>query len=565
MKHQSLSGDGPSPAGAMSLVSLLQYLRAEHGEHPALLRPGAESEEVLSYEQLALEAERVARGLWALGVRRGDRIVAFLPTSPEWVVLIFAAAGLGATIVGANTRYRSGELAALIVQAEACVVVVPERFLSIDVATTVCSAVSAAREAPAVVVVPNARPGWASLTTSDWDALEGDPVPRGEWGGSACDGIVAFTTSGTTGHPKLALHDQDGVVRHALASAHAFCVDADSVGLVVLPMCGTFGFSTTMSLLAGGATCVLPPRFDPPLALALVDRYGVTHLNGSDDMLAAVFDAATGSELASWVVGGYADFANHGAEVARRAELAHGIRLSGLYGSSECFALLATWAHAAPLAERARNGGRLVSAEMEVRVADPEGGQVLSDGRSGELQFRGPSVTLGYLGDRQATRRSFSVDGWFRSGDLGRLVDDGSFEYLARMGDALRLRGFLVDPADIEAALTSHPSVASAQVVGALAPSGRVVAAAFVKLQAGALSEADLREHCRARLADFKVPELVVIVDGFPTVVGTNGIKIRKEELKRQAELILANQPCTGGAAGVSATDPSRPSQREER
>jgi fatty-acyl-CoA synthase len=181
-----------------------------------------------------------------------------------------------------------------------------------------------------------------------------------------------------------------------------------------------------------------------------------------------------------------------------------------------------------------------VDGALEVRVVDPESGVPLDVGADGELCFRGPQVLRCYLGDPAATAKALAADGWFRSGDLGRRTPEGGFEYLARLGDSLRLRGFLVDPAEIERRLELHPAVELAQVVGAERAGRGQVAVAFVKLRGGAhADEAELRAHCAAGIADLKVPERVIVVDEFPSVDGPNGRKIRKADLRARAAGLL--------------------------
>jgi fatty-acyl-CoA synthase len=141
----------------------------------------------------------------------------------------------------------------------------------------------------------------------------------------------------------------------------------------------------------------------------------------------------------------------------------------------------------------------------------------------------------GYLHNPEATARAFTEDGWFRSGDAGRMEDDG-FVYLARIGDALRLRGYLVDPAEIEEHLGGHPGVDLAQVIGVAIAGEGDVPVAFVRLREGAsLREEDLLEHCRRSLAGYKVPRRVLLVDEFPVTAGPNGVKIQKAKLRETA------------------------------
>jgi fatty-acyl-CoA synthase len=180
-----------------------------------------------------------------------------------------------------------------------------------------------------------------------------------------------------------------------------------------------------------------------------------------------------------------------------------------------------------------------VSPDIEVRVVDPADGEPLADGLEGELQFRGPNVVDAYLGNPGAAADAFTGDGWFASGDLGLLVADGGFVHTCRMGDALRLRGFLVDPSEIELRLGEHPAVRTAKVVGVPGPDGGTRAVGFVVLEPGPAAgptPAQLRDWCAGALARFKVPDEVRVIGEMPTTSGTNGTKIRAATLREWAQ-----------------------------
>jgi fatty-acyl-CoA synthase len=215
-----------------------------------------------------------------------------------------------------------------------------------------------------------------------------------------------------------------------------------------------------------------------------------------------------------------------------------GVRVAGVYGSSEVFALTATWPADEPAPACWAGGGRVVHPDIAVRVADPDTDAVLEPGREGEIQFRGTNVVDAYLGAAVPDPRT--ADGWFRSGDLGVLVDEGAFVYVCRRGDALRLRGFLVDPAEIELRLGEHPDVATAKVVGVAGEDGDTRAVGFVVPVPGrSPAGEDLVAWCREALAAFKVPAAVQVVDAMPTTSGTNGTKIKAAELRRWAQRAL--------------------------
>ena len=209
----------------------------------------------------------------------------------------------------------------------------------------------------------------------------------------------------------------------------------------------------------------------------------------------------------------------------------------GLYGASEILAYFASQNPDDTVRCRARMGGFPVSATAEVRVRDPEDGRLLGVDEIGELEFKGPSLMHQYFNDKDATIAAFTEDGFFQSGDLGSLRPDGSFEFLSRMGDVLRLGGFLVNPQEIETYIQTYSGVDGCQVVGIEGPRGtRPVGFVTMQMQNDARAvESDLIDHCKAGLAKYKVPFRIFLVQEFPTTTGPNGTKIQRARLREMA------------------------------
>ena len=234
---------------------------------------------------------------------------------------------------------------------------------------------------------------------------------------------------------------------------------------------------------------------------------------------------------------------------------ARGLNLVGLYGMSEVQALLSHQPETAAAAQRAKPGGRLVDPGTEVRVRDPDSGAILTLGQSGELEIRGPSLMARYDGNPEATAAAFTADGFFRTGDLGYLEPGGGFVFQTRMGDVLRLGGFLVSPAEIEAHLQTHGSVDTAQVVGVATPAGTRAIGSVTLKPGAAFDEAALRDWCRRSLAGFKVPGRVIRLDEFPATQSANGVKIQRAKLRDMAAAALAAaEACMPVAAGRQTT-----------
>lgn len=544
-----------------TFTASLERLAASHGDRIALVDGGRRGVPTTTFSELRAEVQATAAVLADAGLERGDVLLNWLPNIREWVVLTFAAASLGVLVVPLNTRFRRRELAAALSSTEPAAVAVPTGFLGIPFMETLRSVLGAD-------TVEHARERWPSLCAvfsvdcSDdddadlpamTDAIDLQEAVRtvsgtaSRWGRSE-DPAVSFSTSGTTGKPKLAVHSQGAITTHSQNVAEAFDLSPGACLLGALPLYGVFGFSGAMAALLSGATTVLQPVFSGQEAARLIQAHGVTHCYGPDTMLGAIIeDASTAQQLATWRTGGFADFSGEGAAVARRAQEVLGVPLRGVYGSSECLALMSLWPADAPEELRLQGGGRPVSDAIEVRATDVDSGEVLAPGTEGELQVRGYNVAVGYHQDPSSTAASRTPDGWFRTGDLGFVREDGSFVYLSRLGDALRLGGYLVDPAEIEHHLTNHPMVRRAAVVGVRQQGLGDVAVAFVELEPrGDVEPETLRAHCRSHIAGFKVPARIVVLDSLPTIEGPNGVKVQRTPLRETAERIVRDPDGTG-------------------
>jgi fatty-acyl-CoA synthase len=533
----------PMPGRQRQSESLGRFLtrRAETmADAPAVIWNG----ERMSYAALDAESRRLARGLADLGIARGDRVALWLPNTPAWLALHFACARLGAIAVAVNTRFRSAEIADIVGRSGARVLVLWPGFLQIDFMAILAAVDRASLERLERIVVYGDAVGaapFADKPVVSYAALRERPAYADDHGDGPL-GCNIFTTSGTTKAPKFVLHDHFSIVRHAENVARRFgYATADSVLLQALPLCGVFGFAQAMACLAVGRPMVMQATFEAEAAARLIAEHRVTSFNGSDEMFArllATSDAAR--PFPSLRFCGYAAFNPTLDAIVAEAE-GRGLRLAALYGASEVQALFALQDPAAPAAMRARPGGLPIAADYGVRVRDPETGSELPDGQSGELEFSGPSTMAGYFGDAAATAETISDDGWVRSGDLGHRLADGSFIFATRMGDVLRLAGYLVAPSEIEAHIQRHATVDGCQVVGVSAGAG-LKAVAFVTLRDGAVfDEGSLRQFCSDGLARLKVPVRIFVLDAFPTTMSANGTKVQRARLREMAQARIAS------------------------
>jgi fatty-acyl-CoA synthase len=526
-----------------NLFEMLAGLADRHPDAPALIEGGLTT----SFAELADRSDRLAAGLAGLGVGRGDLVAVWLPNTTAWVEVEFAVARLGAIALSVNSKLRSHDVSQLLDQAQPRVLVVWPGFRGIDFLGMLADV---APNAPAslqhVVLL-------GEVTDRDVPELLRDRVQRYEelLTGERFSGDVvgpdlpvnAFTSSGTTSAPKLVPQTHAALVGHSHAVADTFGYREDDVVVLgMLPFCGVFGCNTLLAGLAAGRPVVVQAAFDGEEAVSLIEQHQVTHTNGADDMLRRILEAADPpSRIASLREAGFASFGGDPHALVAAAD-ALGKRFFQTYGSSEVQALMCYPAQGADVERRSRGGGVPVSDAIRVRVRDLETGEVVRDGGEGEIEVSGPNVTPGYLNQTEATARSRTDDGWFRTGDLGRMVGDRDVVYVARLGDALRLGGFLVGPREIEAYLEQLHGVAAAQVVGVQGEGGDSAVGFVVPTGSAQLDEDQLLASCRRDLARFKVPRRILVVDAFPTTRSANGDKIQRVRLREMAAGALDEQ-----------------------
>ncbi|MFB9262688.1 AMP-binding protein [Bradyrhizobium erythrophlei] len=485
---------------------------------------------VATRRDLAEASNRAAAFLNSLGLTRGDVIALWLPDGPTWLQFLFAAAHQGILVVPISTRYRRAEALHVIALSRAKAVVAATSFLDVAFAQIVREIQG---EVPTLAHV---------IEIADPTRFHAGVDGHVEAAGRPQDLLCTFSTSGTTGAPKLAVHDQHSCRTHAHTVASAFDIHPGDKTLCALPLYGVLGFVQAIATLAGGGACVLLPVFKAAEAASAIERHAATHVFGSDGLLDAVFNVPA-AKLSTLRAGGFADFAGLTDRVMRTAEDKWGLRLVSVYGSSEGFALMAARSPSEPIEARALPGGRLLSGEMAFRIVELDSATPVAPGATGELQIRGYNVMPGYLNNEAATARSFTSDGWYRTGDFA-YADDDAFVFLSRIGDGLRLRGYLVDPSEIETFLCRHPDVSAAQVVGVRLEGEGDVAVAFVRADRQ-LGETELLAHCREGIANYKIPRRIVQVDAFPVIDGPNGTKIRKAALREHASQLLSSAPIT--------------------
>lgn len=532
------------PPRSRTLGDLLDEMAAAYPNADAVVFRG----DRLSYGALRARADELARALLAAGVRRGDRVALILPNRPEWVITMFAASKIGAITVGVSTFSSAREIAWTVEHCRPAAIVTLESFRGrhyLDALYATCPEL--ARSAPgqlrserlpelrAVVCVDGRRHDGVHRFV-DFVGLA--PEVR-EADRSAAQAAVApddlayiLYTSGSTATPKGVTLAHGGVIANGFAiGERQHLTAADRVWLAV-PLFWSFGSANALpALMTHGGALVLQESFEPGEALALLDAQRCTVYYGMANMARAMLEHPDHPRrnLTSMRTGLTIGLP----EDVRMTMDAVGAReLCNVYGSTETYGNCAVTDAGDPLTLRLETQG-LPLPGMDIRVVDPDTGRVLDRGEIGELRVKG-HVTLGYYDDPEQTRAAFDAGGYFKTGDLGLIREDGRVQFRGRFKEMIKTAGMNVAPLEVEAILATHEAVKQAYVVGVPDRTRGELVVAAVELREGAAATPEaLAAFCRDRLASYKVPARFVFrtADEFPrTPTG----KVQKPHLLTQ-------------------------------
>ena len=538
------SGTSTVPLLGDTIGANLDRTAARVGDHEALVECATGRR--FSYPELVAEVDATALGLDALGVGKGDRVGIWAPNCAEWVFVQYGTAKLGAVLVNINPAYRTHELAYVLQQAGISVLVSAPEFKTSDYRAMVAQVREDCPDLREVLFIGD--PEWEQLLGTGRAA---DPGLLARRAGqlSADDPINIQYTSGTTGFPKGATLTHHNLLNNGFFVGEG-CgyTEADRVCIPV-PYYHCFGMGMgNLAATSHGATMVIPaPGFDPALTLKAVRDERCTSLYGVPTMFIAElglpdFADYDLSSLRTGIMAG----SPCPVEVMKRVVSEMGMtEVTICYGMTETSPVSTQTGADDDLDRRTSTVGR-VHPHLEVKVVDPETGLTVPRGTPGEFCTRGYSVMLGYWGDAEATAKAIDPARWMHTGDLAVMDDAGYLNIVGRIKDMVIRGGENVYPREIEEFLHGHPDVVDAQVIGVPDERYGEELMAWVRLREGAqtLTTEALREFCAGRLAHYKVPRYVKVVDEFPmTVTG----KVRKVEMRE----VSVEELGLGSAAAV--------------
>ena len=507
-----------------------------------------------TFAELGRDVDAVARGLIALGVAPGDKVSLWMMNRPEWICAALAVMRIGAVLVPINTRFRTEDAAYVLGQSDSSTLVIAARSGPIDylgMVRTLLPTLGSGGDAvsdpklPAlqrvIVLGDGTAPGtiaWSSLLAAGMRVPHDALRARIEAVDPDANSFIIYT-SGTTGFPKGVMHSHI-MIRNVVDRAFRMGITPADTILMYLPLYHLFGFSEGMLMsLATGAKQILTETFDASESLRLLETEQATVLHGFDthfkDLLQAYRQRPR--DTASVRTGILATGMSSSMPIAREARKVFGRLLSG-YGMSEVGAGVALSALDSS-EEQCVEASGYPAPGYEIRITDPATGCDQPVGAPGEILVRGYTVMQGYYRKPEETARAVDSEGWLHSGDMGLTRPDGHLRFMGRYKDMLKIGGENVDPLEVETYLASHPAIDVVAVVGL--PDERLgeVAVAFVRAALGKkVTEPEVIEYCRGRIASYKVPRHVVFVDEFPM---TGSGKVQKVKLREEARRRLGS------------------------
>ena len=526
-----------------------------------------------TYGQFDARVDQLAKGLLAIGIGRGDHVGIWARNVPDWLTFMFATAKIGAVLVTVNPVYKAHELAYVIGQSDMKALVIIDAFRDVDYVSIVRELVPEAStqqrghldssEFPMlkslIYMGPEKHRGFYSVPEllilgehspdTTLRAITADP--------HADDVINMQYTSGTTGFPKGVMLTSRNILNNGFFIGEGQKFTAGDRVCLPVPLFHCFGCVLgVLATLTHGATLVMVESFDPLLVLAAIQKERATAVYGVPTMFIAelahpMFDMFDLTSLRTGIMAGSPCPVETMKQVIDRM---HASEMTICYGLTETSPVFTQTTTDDTLKRKCETVGRK-HPEVEVRVIDPETGEDCPTDVPGELCCRGYNIMKGYYKLPDATAAAIDRDGWLHSGDIGTVDEHGYYRITGRIKDMIIRGGENIYPREIEEFLYTMPGVEDAQVIGVPDAKYGEVVGAFVRTKAGAdLTESDVQEYARARMARYKAPKYVFFVKEFPM---TASGKIQKYKLRDMAKEALGIdlQVFSGDSAGKSASE----------
>jgi len=529
----------------LTIGDYLGYIADKHPDNDALVYPFHDIR--LNYRQLDKETDRLAKGLMKLGIKKGDHVAVWAHNVPEWVLLLFATAKIGAVLVTVNTLYRTKELEYVLKQSDSVSLFLTDKYKGINYIECVNEVVPSLKESKNIN--DENFPFLKSVVYFGNDKIEGmhNFNELYELGDKVDDAeletiektldrheiINMQYTSGTTGFPKGVMLSHYNILNNAYAIGVLMeFTDKDRLCIPV-PFFHCFGLVLGILVCLGhGASMIPVEAFNPVEVLATIEKEKCTGVHGVPTMFISMLNLLQEkdydiSHLRTGIMAG----SPCPVEVMRQViDKMNMTDITIVYGQTEASPGMTQTRVNDPIEKRVETVGQALPG-VEVKVVDPETMEDCPPNVQGEIWGRGYNVMLGYYKMEDATNTAKTEDGWVRTGDLGVMDEEGYFRITGRIKDMIIRGGENIYPREIEEFLYTHEDIEDVQVVGVPDKKYGEEVMAFVRIREGAsgMNKNDIKEFCKGKIADYKIPRYIEFVDSYPM---TASGKIQKFKLR---------------------------------
>lgn len=508
-----------------------------------------------TYAELKQTADLVAKGLLASAVKKGDKVALWLNNSPEWVFFYYAIAKVGAVVVPINTRFKTKDLEYIVRESDSSLLVLGKPYRTANYYETLREIVPELESSlpgdlhserlpklRQVITVNFEQPNTLSLERliEKGRQITDEQLHERESSVAPDDLFAIFYTSGTTGFAKGVMHSHNMIINMNNVAERLTMKRSDRI-LLFLPLFHVYASQVGLTAACTrGACIVLMEAFEPVKALNLIKQEKVSMMYGFDAMYLDLMKLPDFKESIETLRVGMCS----GTKGILEKVVKYNFDVINSYGMTESTGVTSlTFLEDSNERIIETNGYPLPG--LSIKIVDPETKKVVENGQYGEICVKGHSVMMGYYKKPEETHQLLTGDGWLHTGDKGYLDDDGYLHLSGRIKDIIRVGGENVDPLEVDSVVISHPAVFKSYTVAV--PDERLteVCATFVQLHADHIevSEAELIAYCKSKIASFKVPRYIFIVDSFPA---TPTGKVQRFELRKTAAKLLKDQKLEG-------------------
>lgn len=532
---------------------LLEKYALETPDHEFMVYPDRNLR--FTYAQFNERVDQLAKGLLYIDVKPGDKVGIWANNVPDWLTFMFATAKIGAVLVTINTNYKLAELEYLLHNADIHTLCLVDGFRDSDYVNMVFELIPELKTSQrgnltsakfpelknVIFIGPQKHRGMYNtaeliLLGSHIDDIELEQVKENV---NTHDVVNMQYTSGTTGFPKGVMLTHHNILNNGYAAGECMRYTANDRLLVCVPLFHCFGCVLALcAIITHGATMVMVEDFDPLMVLASVEKEKCTALYGVPTMFIAelnhpMFNMFDLSSLRTGIMAGALCPIETMNQVMQKMNMKDIIIVYGLTETSP--GMTATRIHNSPEVRATTVGFEFPN--VEVKIVNPDTGEECPIGEQGEICCRGYNLMKGYYKNPEATAKAIDKDGWLHSGDLAMKTEDGFYRITGRIKDMIIRGGENIYPREIENFVYNMPEVEAIEVVGVPSKKYGEQVGAFIKLKAGqSLTEEDVQEYCRGKIARYKIPKYIFFVKEFPM---TASGKIQKYKLREMSLQLL--------------------------